>query len=464
MLKKLIKTHLKNRQNKIIFFDENNSLNGKEFAALVKKYINILKKHNNKKLGVAIKIGRNVDFFAIIYATWLSDGFYLPISDNISKKNIKYQIKESKINFLFYKKSGKICYKKIKSKLKNKKHLCYKIYTSGSTGDKKGVEISKNNFCNYVKNVKSSIQKKFYSKSILITGDISFDIVNADIAFALAYNTSIGITHDQKNIFSIINFIKEKKIESIYAVPTLWEKIILICKNLHLKFNFVKNINSGGEIFKLRQYKSLKKIFPMANFINFYGPTEFTINATFCFINKQNIKYLIDSHNNFSIGKPLNNVKVKIIKNSRKNNWGELALSGNQLMLGYSNSDNKNVKKIENQKYYLTGDLVYRNKRGNLFFKSRNKDYIKFKGNRINLETIGHEIQEVIKKVAIVLKIKNELVCFTENIIEQNIKQKIISRLDVFELPTQYKVIKKFPILKNGKLDKNKLKKINGKV
>ena len=50
------------------------------------------------------------------------------------------------------------------------------------------------------------IWKKFVSNSLLINGELTFDIFNADLAFALLYKTEICITPDPlKLIFIFFN-------------------------------------------------------------------------------------------------------------------------------------------------------------------------------------------------------------------------------------------------------------------
>lgn len=464
MFKKLLKRYLFTNDNKIIFTDSKKSYTRKSFLKKVQYYKKILefnglcRKSNN---GIAICLDRNADYFAIIFASWLIGAYYLPISKNSSEENINYQIKKSGIILFCYSENNQIIFKKIKNKKKKLyKNICYIIFTSGSTGEKKGVCISANNFNQYLIAIKKSINNNFKSKSLLITGDISFDIVNADIAFALIFDCEICISENQFNIFSLFILLEKRKIQSIYAVPTMWEKIILMAEQFKKKYEFVKNINCGGEILTKTLFEKILKIFPKAKIINFYGPTEFTINSTFCVLNKKISKNLIDKNNNISIGKPLKGVTIKI-KNGNKKNYGELLLSGKQNMLGYINSNVNKKIIINNKNYYATGDIVSINKSKNIFFISRKKDYIKFKGMRINLQSISSKISKICKNQVIVLIKNKELCAFSKKKILTNNRKEILSKLDNIEIPKKFIHLKNFPMLSNNKIDKKKLENDN---
>jgi acyl-CoA synthetase (AMP-forming)/AMP-acid ligase II len=458
MLKKLVEKYL-NSNNKIIFTDKDGSYDRKELKKKVDyfKKIIIKKKIINRNLrGIAIYLDRDIDYFAIIFACWLCNIFYLPLSKNINKRDLNYQLKTCRANFLVFKKNKIIKFKKLNPiKIINPK-LSYLIFTSGSTGEKKGVKITYKNFVSYLKSLKKKFKNNFKANSILINGEISFDIVNADIAFALLYDCEICITEDSKNILSFFQILENRRVESIYAVPSMWENICFFANTQNKKYSFIKQINSGGEVFSYQLFKKIKKMSPKAKIFNFYGPTEFTINSTCCELTSKKFSKneLVDENLNFSIGQPLPGVKIKISKNS------ELLLSGNQHMQGYINSKYKS-QLINGIKYYSTGDLVKQDKNKNIFFLGRLKDYVKYKGFRINLQNISNIISNEINRITIVKIINNSLIAFIKEnkkkIDIEKIKKKLNNKLDFNELPNEYKFLNDFPKTVNGKIDVNKL-------
>ena len=463
-LKKIIINYLNQSKQKNIFFaDSEYKLNQKQFASKVFKYRNELEKiwKNKKKRGIGILLDRSTDYIAIIFATWLCDGYYVPLSVNSPQKNINYQIKNSRLSLIVHKKKGLIKFKKILNIQKKKipikdSEIAYIIFTSGSTGQKKGVIIKKISFVNYINNLKEVFKKERKSKSILINGEMTFDISLADFAFAFIFNAGLSITNDSRNLVSLIYMLSKYKINSLYVVPSTLKKIVLFFKNnKNYNFSNTTQINCGGEILSYKLVKDAKKIFKKADFYNFYGPTEFTINSTY---HKIDLKRLYKS-DTIPIGKPLPNIKYYIKKDKRKNSHGELLLNGNQLMFGYTNAKNPFLN-LNKKIYYKTGDLVKKNNKGELNFISRNKDYIKHLGYRINLENI----QKIItKKCGMECKIaykKNMLFGFIKSKKKINsnlILNKIKTSLENYEIPNKFIFLNDFLYSSSGKIDLKKM-------
>ena len=457
-ISKLITEYLNQTNDKVVITDNNRCYTALEFKKKVYFFKNKLSKNIKIYEGLGILVERNVDYLAIIFASMLNKNYYVPFSTKSSPKLIKYQIKTSKIRLLICNSKNKrknIIFRKIKNKTNNqikKKKLAYIIYTSGSTGPKKGVCISYKAYYSYIKSIKIYFKNKFKSKSILINGELTFDISNADFAFALIYKSEICITNDSQNFFSFFHLLQHRKAESIYAVPSAWKQILLTA-NLFKKnkFKFIKQINSGGELLTYNLFKKLRNFAPNAKIYNFYGPTEFTINSHCGKIN--NSKEFLKG--NATIGKCLTGVNFKLINEQRKKNFsiGELALAGNQIMSGYINSNDEPFKLFNKKKYYLTGDeFIYKKKK--FYFCSRLKDYIKVSGFRVNLNDLSQKISNNLKIDIFIKLINNELILFSENISKKKmISNYIDNYFEWYEKPKKMKFLKSYKYLENGKVD-----------
>ena len=168
-LKKIVENYLLNFNQKYMFIDKETKYTKKLILKKIEFYKEILSKNweNKSNKGVAILLDRDIDYLCIIFAAWMSDGFYLPLSLEMPKDNINYQIKDSGVSLIVLKKKGKIIFKKIrykKNKLinKNNDNIAYIIFTSGSTGKKKGVCISKSGLISYYKAIKNEFRNKIY--------------------------------------------------------------------------------------------------------------------------------------------------------------------------------------------------------------------------------------------------------------------------------------------------------------
>ena len=457
-LEKIVFNYLKNFNHKFLITDEYNNYSKKEIILKIKKYQNILNSiwKNSQNRGVALLLPRDADYICLILATWLSKGYYLPLSLETPKKNIKYQINDSKVNILVEKKNNEIVFRKLNIKSnslliqENYKKIAYIIFTSGSTGKKKGVCISSKSFSSYIESVKKFFKIKKSPKSIAISGELTFDITIADFAFAFIFGSQIIITGRSQNFISLLSMIKNEKVESIYLVPSALDKFLDFSKKVGINnLKSIKQINLGGERFNVELLAKIKKYLQPIKVYNFYGPTEFTVNSMCHEVNMKR------KYEEIPIGKPLPGVFTKL-----KNN--ELYLSGNQKMLGYVNFKSPFIK-FNNKIYYKTGDIVKKNQENEFIFESRAKEYIKLDGYRINLSRIENII---FKHLLLPIKItiyKNKILMFVEynkkdkNILIKKIKLILSAYLEKYEQPMNILIEKKFPTLDSGKMDVNKL-------
>ena len=131
----------------------------------------------------------------------------------------------------------------------------------------------------YYRAIKNEFKNKRPFKSLVISGELTFDITLADFIFALVFKTSIALTDKSKNLLSLIDMVDTYKIEAMYLVPSALNKLLEISNRLgknHLLS--IKHINLGGERLSPSLLLKTKK-FKNICLYNFYGPTEFTINS-----------------------------------------------------------------------------------------------------------------------------------------------------------------------------------------
>ena len=467
-LNQIINFYLKQPSKKIIFSDNESSYSVEEFKKKIFHYMSEISRvktklnlKKNDSIGFAILLERGVDYFCIIFATWLSGCYYLPLSTNTKKENLRYQIKLSNIAFTFERKNSLIflrknnLFKKNKKLFKSKEKIAYIMFTSGSSGKKKGVAISRHNLENYFDSIKKITKKTFY-KSILVTGELIFDITIGDIVFALIKKAKIIVTDSTSNLISLFNLMNLHKPEAIYAVPTTWRKIIDIGKKLSKhSFKFVKQINSGGEALHKSLVKDLFKFFPKSKILNLYGPTEFTVNVTHFYVTKKNyINYDI-----MPIGKKLKNVNL-LIKRDKIKAQGELLISGRQQMIGYLNNVKVPTKKINKKRYYPSGDLVFLDKNKNINYINRISDYQKISGYRVDLTSLENLLKNKIKTELCLVVKSNKIYLFilhnkkNKKTLLSDLNKVFLKFFEIYEIPKFVFFLKNLPINTSGKLDK----------
>ena len=118
-----------------------------------------------------------------------------------------------------------------------------------------------------------------------------------------------------------------------------------------------------------------------------------------------------------------------------------------------------------NDKYidliYKTGDLGQYNKDGEIVFMGRKDFQIKHMGHRIELEEIERAMEKVNgveRSCCIFNERKGKLYGFyVGNIEKDEVVKYLKENLPVFMVPNKITQIEKFPITKNGKIDRKEL-------
>ena len=144
------------------------------------------------------------------------------------------------------------------------------------------------------------------------------------------------------------------------------------------------------------------------------------------------------------------------------NKKNELCVSGPALSKGYliKSQNKKKFFKIDNKRYYNTGDVCEKFSKDLMFILGRNDKQIKLKGYRINLLEIENLVKKIsrIEFVMCFKKTRNEkLVLFVVSKVK-NIQKKItnylLKNLPIYMVPSEIFIKKKIKLNKNGKVDR----------
>ena len=470
MLTRIVENFLSNKN--LLLGDKNKTLNNQESNLVIKKILNKISHIDGNVIGIMLP--RDINYILVILALWKSGRGFIPLNNNWPINFINLIIKRSNIKYLITnKKNLKI--KKVKNillndeKVKKKKDkkinnkIAYTVFTSGSTGEPKGVQISKNAFITYLNWVKKN-QKSKKNIRHLITGEITFDIILADLAFALANKTSIFITDDPKNVFSNLELIEKYKINSIYCVPSLMDKIVDAAKALSLKPIKFEFVFCGGDIFKVKLYKKINFFFKNARIFNMYGPTECAMNSLGVELSK--LKN-VSKFKNLPTGYKFKHLNYLILNEKNKEDiLGELFIGGNQLMDGYLGKKNKDLinpfVKIRNQWFYKTGDIFKKDKKL-LYFVGRKNQINKLSGFRLNFSFIENTLEKLISINEFKLHIKDDnlygFYTSKKKTNLENLKKFFKKKFPNYMIPKKIIYVKNFPYNNRGKINYKILEK-----
>lgn len=439
----------------------------------------------NKLFGVALK----PSFKQIITLLAISKagGTYVPLSNSIPPKRLEVITKQLSLDIIITEETFQDQNSEYKGRFVDisslekviinqpKKTLnvstlpdspAYIIFTSGSTGTPKGVAIS-HEFVSARLKWLTEYFKPDNKEIVLNNIQYTFDPSIYEIFWPLSFGGTIVIPENEENKLpeALISLIQKNNITFMNIIPSFLSKLMSTegfnaCSSL-------KNIISGGESLS----PDLVKLFysnSTANLYNMYGPTEATIFTT-CF----NTKFLKPNSQYVPIGKPVGGVKCYITDKGLNilppGITGELCISGLGITKNYINTQSS--KFIQNkfsqdneEPLYRTGDLAKLNEQGELIFLGRTDNQIKHKGYRFELGEIEHKILKqphVINAFVEYKSNKKLLIAYIESsnnsVDEVTLKNNLGKELPAYMLPNHYIILKKFPLLPNGKLNTKEL-------
>jgi amino acid adenylation domain-containing protein len=346
------------------------------------------------------------------------------------------------------------------------------INTSGSTGTPKGVVLNHKSFIDFTE----------WAVDVLKIGDdeiigslspLYFDIYSFELCLLMAKGATIVIIPESLATFpaKLIEFLKAKKVNWIFWVPTIMVNI----SNLDLFASYqlpdLRTIWFAGEVFPTKHLNYWRRYLPQAKFVNLYGPIEITLDCTYYVVEND-----LPDDTPIPIGYPCRNTDVLILNDDNEiaalNEKGELCVRGTSLAMGYYNDPEKTAKAFVqnplNKSYpeviYRTGDVVYKNEKGEIIFAGR-KDYqVKHLGYRIDLGEVEHVIVNTwggIPNACVLYNHdKKEICLFYEGKSELSpaeFRKDLIQYLPKYMVPTHYRFFAELPRNPNGKIDRNLL-------
>lgn len=346
----------------------------------------------------------------------------------------------------------------------------YAIYTSGSTGTPKGVLISQKGVIDFID---WAINTYSIDETHIIGNQVPFyfDVSTLDIYLMVVTGATLIIIPEDRFAFPIklIEFVNEKKINTVCWVPSVLNNVSNFDVFSFLKPTSLKNIFFAGEPMPNKHLNYWRKNYADALYANLYGPTEITVIATFYNVNRD-----FKDDEPLPIGKACKNTEVLIISNDgnpvKKGGQGELYVRGSSLAFGYYNDPEKTklafTQNPLHNSYpdlvYKTGDLVYENLYDEIMFVGRKDSQIKHMGYRIELGEIETAILgiEGVKNTCVLYDDSNKQIAVFYIAEKTNIeiRKQLISTLPKYMIPTKWIKKETFLLNANGKINKLELK------
>lgn len=350
----------------------------------------------------------------------------------------------------------------------------YIMFTSGSTGFPKGAVMSHSNVLNFIQWGRQTFEVTeediFTNANPLYFDNSVFDF------YASIYNgaTLVPLVNELvKNARPLVEAINQSKCTLWFSVPSLLVYLLTTKTLSKNDFQNIRRVSFGGEGFPKNKLKQLFDLFgDRITLYNVYGPTECTCICSSYIITEKDFENMNELA---PLGFLAPNFSYEILPLDNTNtNYGELALIGPCVGLGYYNDFERtaasfvqNEKSLFSQLMYKTGDLVEKGTNGYLYFKGRVDNQIKHMGYRIELEEVEaafntlsyiNEVGALYEKITTELGQIKAFVSISDVSKDTNfILNDVKNLLPAYMVPRVIIILNELPKNSNGKIDRKQL-------
>lgn len=350
--------------------------------------------------------------------------------------------------------------------------LMYVLFTSGSTGVPKGVAVMHRSVVDYID---AFIREVPVDENDIFGNQAPFyaDMSLKDIYMSIKTGATVCII-PQKLFMSpkkLLQFLDDRNVTALMWVPTAYRLISQFDALSKVRPRNLRKFLFSGEAMPISVYRYWIQLYPVAVWIQQYGPTEITGACT-----SFRLPRVYEEGETIPIGKPFPNTGILLldeedeeIAKSDTEHTGEICVYGSCLAAGYYNNPEK-TKEVFVQNpavkgypslMYRTGDLAKYDADGNLVFISR-KDYqIKHAGKRVELGEIEAAAMSIpaLKACCCVQNRSKDALClyYIGEISDREIIEGLSSRLPKYMIPTVYHKQEELPTLPNGKLSRKQI-------
>ncbi|MBV7550485.1 amino acid adenylation domain-containing protein [Pseudomonas sp. PDM26] len=348
-------------------------------------------------------------------------------------------------------------------------NLAYVIYTSGSTGKPKGVMISHANA------VASTLARNaFYRqplRAFLMLSSFSFDSSVAGVFWALGQGATLCLPDEDsyKDPARLAELIQREKVSHYLTLPSYHAQILE-----HLDHQALACVIVAGEACGNALVQRHREALPGVALVNEYGPTEGTVWCSAWELPRG------QEDDSVPIGQPIAGMRIHVLGPDLQpvavGVEGELYVGGAGIARGYLQRATLTAErfvpdlfaKAAGQRLYRTGDLARYRAEGVLEYLGRVDHQVKIRGFRIELGEIESAMRSApgIEDAAVIARetpTGPQLLGFvvspadTADIRLNELRSHLAEALPEHLQPARLQVLERFPLMPNGKLNRQAL-------
>lgn len=351
----------------------------------------------------------------------------------------------------------------------NSEGVAYILFTSGSTGVPKGVAIAFRGV--------SCFLAAMAERYPLMPGDrvaqpceLSFDISVSNIFTAWNSGAAVYVV-PAAQAMAPRDYLRAEAINAWFSTPSVavfLEQMRMLRPGI---FPDLRYTMFGGDGLPATTAARWAEAAPNGSLENIYGPTEITVACTG--VRYSGPETVTPGRGIVAIGTPFTGTELRIVDAAgsevERGQPGELLIGGPQVGLGYWNDPSLTEARfpvIDGQRWYRSGDVVYRDANSLYHFLTRVDNQVKVRGYRVELGEIEAHLREVCSSNAVVavpwpvrLGSASGIVAFVSGTTCSSIEiqQGMRTRLPAQSVPSQVRIVDHLPVGLTGKIDRKAL-------
>ncbi len=341
---------------------------------------------------VALALPRTAEMVVAMLAVWKAGGVYLPIDPALPAERIEFLLADAApvltIGLTGLQLTDPVVAQQPTTRparTLRPENTAYVIYTSGSTGQPKGVAVPHRALANLIGCHRAGFVADAGGGRLRVglTAVFSFDTsLEGPLLMADGHELHVIDENLRLDPDALVEYVAANRIDFLDLTPSYLAQLVAA----GLLNASPSTLMIGGEALSEPLWRELAAS-PGTRSYNFYGPTETTIDALFC---------RVDRAQRPLVGKPLANLRAYVLDSALRpvplGVAGELFIAGRQLAHGYLNRPGLTADRFHADPYgtpgsrmYATGDLVRWTESGDLDYLGRVDDQVKVRGHRIEL-------------------------------------------------------------------------------
>jgi D-alanine--poly(phosphoribitol) ligase subunit 1 len=349
-------------------------------------------------------------------------------------------------------------------------HIAYIIFTSGTTGAPKGVQISLGAIHHHMA-VVQDIYRVRPADRVSLAFDLTFDPSIFNMLLAWNAGASLHVV-PQASLIVPIDFIRDHRLTVWNATPAT---VGLLMRLGRLEPDTLPDLRLsifGGDTLTLEAAMAWQRAAPASCIDNVYGPTEATIECLHQPLTDPPV--VTAARGSLAIGKPYSGTEAAVFDADRNplppGEPGELGICGPQLALGYLDQPELTAARfpiLNGRRWYLTGDVAYRDGAGRFHHLGRCDEQIKVRGHRVELGEVESHLRQVCGSASaaavgwpVMLGAATGLVGFfaapsePPPVSPHAMRAALASRLPGYMVPQSIRRIDSLPLTPHGKVDR----------